>query len=78
MKTIVLGFCGLVNNISSAFEGRLGASNPEMAKMRAEVMHGEIPGIAEDRSNLRNDGKNIVGDIKKAYDEYLEDHPQYR
>lgn len=75
MKTIVFGICGLVNNISSAFEGRLGANNPEVAQMRADVMHGDIPGIAEDRTNLRKDGKNIVSDIKKAYDEYLVDHP---
>lgn len=74
MKTIVFGFCGLINNISLAFEGRLGESNSEVAAIKAEVTSGEVPSISQDKENLRNDGKMIAGDIKKAYNEYIEEH----
>lgn len=72
MKAIVQNICTLMHNVSLAFEGNLGSQDGNV--IRKEILSGRIPTVADDKENLKNDGRKIAGDLGKAFDEYVTTH----
>ncbi|OYX81282.1 MAG: hypothetical protein B7Y83_17395 [Flavobacteriales bacterium 32-34-25] len=61
-------FGDLFKDVSKSLSGTYKNNDEEIQQLINELHNEEIPSARNDRTNLKNDGSNVVRDYKKAFE----------
>lgn len=68
IKICIGNFFNIFGNVTEAFSGNFQLDNEELIQMKRQLETEDVPTIADDRKNLKDDASRVSGDYKKAFD----------